>query len=346
MMRPSFLSRERVGSRLAQAGVLPLLRPLHDRMRTPVLVLAYHRVLPEPDPESYPFDLGLISATPEEFDWQMKLVSREFDPISLSDVGSYVRGRFKLPRRPVVVTFDDGYADNHDHALPILQRYGMPATVFTAVGHIGTDNLMWHDWAAYLCLRARSGEIPSLNGPQMLSESDPIASRRKVAHRFLSYLKTRPHTELLSTLADLRRQHAGAILPDELALSRPLTWDQVRHMAASGVEFGSHTTTHAILSRLDDQGLRAELVQSKAVLERELQMPCDSIAYPVGRTFAYTPKILAEVGLTGYRLGLAYNPGINWGHALDVFALQRQAVESHINRHYFRAMLSLPSWFQ
>jgi hypothetical protein len=66
----------------------------------------------------------------------------------------------------------------------------------------------------------------------------------------------------------------------------------------------------------------------------------------VGRSFSYTPKILAEVGLAGYRVGLAYNAGTNWAHALDLFALQRQSVELDTTRDYFRAMATLPAWFQ
>ena len=154
------------------------------------------------------------------------------------------------------------------------------------------------------------------------------------------------NAELLALLAELRERHAGDIRAEELALAQPLSWEQVRAMAASGVQFGSHTVSHAILSRLGADELRDELMVSKARLEAELQTPCDSIAYPVGRSFAYTPKNLAEVGLAGYRLGLAYNAGINWSHALDLFALQRQSVELHMSREYFRAMLNLPSWFQ
>ena len=346
MKLPAALSRKSVGVGLARSGLLGALRPVHDRLRKPIVVLAYHRILPTPDAESYPFDMGLVSATPEDFDWQMALIRREFDPISLSDVASYVRGRFKLPKRPVVVTFDDGYTDNHDHALPILKRHGIPATIFATVGHLGTTDLMWHDWAAYLVLRARQGEIPTLTGRQKVDVSDSMSSRRLLAGRFLSYLKTRPHSELLALLATLREQHADVIRPAELELARPLSWEQARSLSEAGVQFGSHTLSHAILSRLDPRELHDELTRSKAVLERELNAPCDTIAYPVGRSFAYTPKILAEVGLAGYRLGLAYNPGINWSHAVDLFSLQRQSVERDVSRDYFRAMINLPTWFQ
>lgn len=346
MNRPAYLKRKYIGTGLARVGLLGAFRPIHNRLRKPVIVLAYHRVMPVPDADTYPFDMGLVSATPEEFDWQMALIQREFDPISLSDIARYVRGRFKLPKRPIVVTFDDGYADNHDHALPVLKRHGIPATIFATVGHIGTANLLWHDWAAYLALRARHGEIPTLTGLQKVDASDSMASRRLLAGRFLSYLKTRPHAELLALLASLREQHADVIRPGELELARTLSWEQVRNLSEAGIQFGSHTISHAILSRLDPSELHDELTRSKAVLERELNVPCDTIAYPVGRSFAYTSKILAEVGLAGYRLGLAYNSGINWSHALDLFSLQRQSVELQIDRDYFRAMINLPTWFQ
>jgi peptidoglycan/xylan/chitin deacetylase (PgdA/CDA1 family) len=346
MSRPAFLTREGLGKRLARAGMLKLVRPLHDGLRTPLVVLAYHRVLPMPDAERYPFDLGLVSTTPEEFDWQMGVIKREFDPISLSDIASFVRGRFKLPKRPIVVTFDDGYEDNYTHAFPILKRHGVPATVFVTVGHIGTSNLLWHDWAAYLALRAQHGEIPTLNGPRAVNAKVSVADRRLLVRQFLLFLKTQPHAKLLSMLAAMRAQHADAIRPDELPLARTLSWEQVQTMSESGVQFGSHTVSHSILIRLSPEELQRELLESKATLEARLNTPCDTIAYPVGRSFSYTPKILAEVGLAGYRVGLAYNAGTNWAHALDLFALQRQSVELDTTRDYFRAMATLPAWFQ
>ena len=204
MSRLHLANRKSIGTRLARAGVLGALRPLHDGVRKPVVVLAYHRVMPTPDVENYPFDTGLLSATPEEFDWQMRLISRDFDPIALSDIASYLRGRFALPKRPIVVTFDDGYDDNFYHAFPILKHHGVPATIFATVGLVGTSDLHWHDWAAYLVLRGQRGEIPTVTGPQTIAPSDTIASRRLLVRRFLQFLKTRPHAELLSILSAIK----------------------------------------------------------------------------------------------------------------------------------------------
>lgn len=340
------MSKVRLGTALGQTGLARVLEPAHRALRTPIVVLAYHRVQPLPDAAQFPYDMGLLSATPEEFDWQMSVVRRDFDPIALSDVGLYLRGRFKLPKRPVVVTFDDGYRDNHDYAFPILRKHGIRATVFVATGHIGTTRQpIWHDLGACIAISAREGELPGVQGPVMLRPDDTMAQRRQVAKRFLTYLKTLQHRDMRALLQRLSAEHAGVLDRLDHAGVAMLDWDHVRAMAAGGVEFGSHTVTHAILSKLDSSELRDEVGRSKAQLEQELQCPCDTIAYPVGRRFAYTDEALAEVGLAGYRLGIAYDAGVNWAGGIDLFALRRQSVELDTTRAYFRTMLSLPSWF-
>ncbi|MGY0196286.1 polysaccharide deacetylase family protein [Leptothrix sp. BB-4] len=340
------MNRVQLGTRLAGIGALGALNLAHDRGRTSIVILAYHRVLPEVDEATHPYDLGLVSATPEEFDWQMALVRREYDPISLSDLGLYLRGRKKLPRRPVIVTFDDGYADNYQHAYPILKKHGIPATVFIATGYIGGDEPFWHDAAPNVVLRAREGVIPTLDGELELRPDDSRAQRRAAGGRLLGYLKRRPHAELMATVRRLREEHAASLRAEDQALVRTMSWDQIREMADGGIEFGSHTVNHALIARLDADELRFELEASRREIENQLQRPCLSIAYPAGRAHAVSQEALVQVALSGYSIGAAYDAGTNWGGAVHPLGLLRQSIERDTTRDYFRAMLALPEWFK
>ena len=112
--------------------------------RDRLAVLAYHRVV---DHAASGF-VGFVqnaSASPESFAEQMRLVAAKYNPISISDVTDAVDGRL-LPDRALLVTFDDGYRDNYDVALPTLTEYSIPAVVFLATNHIGSDDPFW--WAS------------------------------------------------------------------------------------------------------------------------------------------------------------------------------------------------------
>ncbi len=103
-----------------------------------VPILAYHKV------ES---DNDLYSVSPTEFSRQMEfLVKSGYQSVSLAQLVDSFEGKYNLPAKPIVITFDDGYLDNYRNALPILQKYGMRATVFIITGQVGqTEYLNWDD---------------------------------------------------------------------------------------------------------------------------------------------------------------------------------------------------------
>jgi hypothetical protein len=132
-------------------------------------VLGYHRVA-EADPDAAP---GLISATPEQFAAQMDHVQRWFTPIALMDLLDYVIEGRRLPERPLLITFDDGYRDNFDVALPVLRARGLPAVLFVTTGLVDSAGLPWWDraWRALERCRRPAAELPEI-GPVELGGAD------------------------------------------------------------------------------------------------------------------------------------------------------------------------------
>ena len=118
---------------LFHAGLLR--RLAHRRLRNGAIVLMYHRVLPE-DRAAQSFSHPGIVVTPATFERQMALLKREFRPLSLQDFLGHMEARIPFPDGACLVTFDDGWIDNHDYALPILRRHGVPAVVFVATDYI------------------------------------------------------------------------------------------------------------------------------------------------------------------------------------------------------------------
>jgi len=325
-------------------ATLPLARRAHDGLRHTVVILAYHRVMPLPDPERYPFDLGLISAQPDEFSWQMELLRAKFNPIPLAQVVDYLRGRADIPPRAVVVTFDDGFVDNYEYAFPILRRLGVPATIFLSTAYLESRKPFWFEMATYFMQRAPVGAVAIPGTERSLPFGSENAARRKSAALLLRYLKSLPHQDVVDFLDDMERNMRPVINRDEFQLSAQLDWQQVRTMHAAGVEFGSHTVRHALLAHLGGDDLWRELYDSRLEIERRLQSQVVSLAYPVGRTYAYSTAVMAAAGKAGYRVACSYNPGCNWMGALDPFELRRQGVEHWTTRQRFRATLELPGW--
>lgn len=237
--------------------------------RRSLSILIYHRVLEAPDP----FRPGDIQAP--TFDWHMRLLRERFTPLSLAE-GLTRLEEGSLPTGAVSVTFDDGYADNLTVALPILQRWSVPATVFVASGFLG-DGMMWNDIVTE-SLRRMVGQTVKLDGVSSDHwvikdpESAVLASKQIIdASKYLD-------TAARDRVADSLRCQSKQSLPRLM-----LAEDDLRSLARSGVEIGGHTVTHPILSRVEDEHAAREIRDCKAQLENIIQQPVLRFAYPNGK---------------------------------------------------------------
>ena len=114
---------------------------LHRLRRPRILVLAYHRVTPDASPWTYP-ERCVSTAT---FEKQLLALRRVYDFISLDELDAILASEKPLERHVALVTFDDGYRDVYEQALPILQRHGIPALLFLSLGFVGERRSFWFD---------------------------------------------------------------------------------------------------------------------------------------------------------------------------------------------------------
>lgn len=324
------------------SGLTLLLRSLcvHD-----LPILAYHRIYDVADDAKFPFDIDLISASSAQFRWQMRYIKRHFTPITFATLIDATEGRVKMPKRPIIVTFDDGFEDNYTHAFPILQELGVPATIFVSTGYIGQEDTFWWDRLAYII-----NHIPpcTLSIPEFkfsVTVAGDIAARRRTLYDFIWNVKYLSNPARLQLCEAMEREYGRYFARKDLHMSRPLSWEQVREMAAAGIEFGSHTVTHPVLTSLTPAEVRYELGESKRTIEQQLQKPVDAVSYPIGRSFAFDKSVVAIACDLGYRLGVSYRRGNNSMSTLEPFGLRRISVERFINHADFSSMLSLPEIF-
>lgn len=273
-------------------------------------IMIFHRVLTAPDP--------LLPSEPDagRFERDMRNVRRWFRVLPLAEaVRRLADGT--LPARALALTFDDGYADNHDVALPILERLGLPATFFVATGYLD-GGCMWNDRVIQAFRQCRSDALDLRDvGLGVLDVSSAAARRAGVGMVLgrLKYERTAPR----EALADRVLTAAGAEPPRKLMM----TGDQVRHLAARGMSLGAHTHTHPILARLDASAARDEIARSRDVLQDLVQAPVRLFAYPNGKPgLDYGAEHVAQVKALGFAAACSTAPGVAAPDA-DLFQLPR-----------------------
>lgn len=334
-------------ARVAHAvGVPRVLGAVRSGLVRDFRVLAYHRVLPTLNEATFDFDVELVSASRREFEWQMEYVCRRMRPVTCAEVADALANDRPLPRRAVMVTFDDGFHDNHDVAFPVLRQLGMPATFFVSTSYIGTECTFWFDWVVHVLLTTPLTQIRLETLNLTIPLEPQRAARREQARKLLSVFKRGTELSRLAGLEELRAVAGVDYSAEQRPQSGSMSWDQARAMAAAGMEFGSHTVTHPILSKMGDAAkLRAELNESKAIIERETGRSVVALAYPVGGRDALNDTVIQATAEAGYRFAFTYQSGVNRLNESSRFQLKRLQVERYTSRNMFTAALELPELF-
>jgi len=341
---PVTSKQQRLAAAIVRSGLLRALRGLHDRGRSPVVILAYHRIATIERPQDYPLDLGLVSATAQEFDTQMRAVREFANVVSLDQIADAVTHGRALPERAVAVTFDDGFSDTFELAFPLLRRHGIPATVFVSTDHVESDEPFWFELTAHLMLRVPARAIVFEECPVGLPAADDIAARRAAIASVHRLLKSCPGPRRRQLVEEWRRRFAAHVDARALELSRPISRAQVLQMADAGIQFGSHTVSHPNLALTPDDAVHGELRRSREYLTQLLSRPVRSLAYPFGTPDSYDERVKSIARACGYELAVSFRQGVNWSGALDALELRRIGVSPGISAEQFRAMLTLPAW--
>jgi peptidoglycan/xylan/chitin deacetylase (PgdA/CDA1 family) len=282
------------------------------------LILMYHRIA---ELNSDPWGL---SVSPAHFAEHLKVLRSSRSVIALPDLVETLRRGYhprQHPRQPVVVTFDDGYADNVDTAKPLLERYEIPATVFLVTGAIGSDREFWWDELDRVLLEPR--ELPQVLELRLADCShrwelgadaayDSRACWKNRLWRTWEAPPTARHTlyyELWQRLYPLPDREKRALLDELLAwagldsLPRPshrlVSLDQLKQLGECAlIGIGAHTVTHAALPELRPESQREEIQESRSFLERALSRPVSCFAYPHGGHDSSTVSLVREAGFT------------------------------------------------
>lgn len=274
--------------------------------RTGPIILLYHQVAELEN------DRWSLAVSPRNFAEQLQVLARRRHPVSLRQMTADLR-RQRLNRQQAAVTFDDGYLDNLTEAKPILERYGIPATVFVVSNAVGHDREFWWDeldrlllgeHELPLALTLRVGDRDhrwTLRGGQPGAE---LLGRRSIArgrlHRWLwRRFRTLPDDERWQALEALRAWtgQPNAARDDR----RVMTAAQIRELGAGGlIEVGAHTMTHSRLAALPPEDQVVEIQGSKGRLEEIVGAPVTNFSYPFGGRLDVSPATVDAVERAGF----------------------------------------------
>lgn len=338
--------KEFLAQMAVRTGAHRLIDKAHSLRYRDVKVLAYHRILPRTDEQAFPFDMELVSAWSDEFDWQIKYLAKHYEVVTCRELASYLDSGHWPDRPCALVTFDDGYLDNHDVALPILQHHRVPAVFYVATGYMGSSETFWYDRLAFDILQSPARVLTLQAGAKTIAIPADRAGKRQAMGKALAHLKLIPNEERLHTLLAWREALGVEAVPPQGGLHRPMDWPQVKAMSEAGMEIGSHTVSHPVLSRLRDAAeLERELVESKAAIESCTGQPVLSLAYPTGGRHSYSEQVVDCIKRAGYRFAFTYEPSVNQPMQWDPYRLGRSAVERYVSRARFQAALAAPGFF-
>jgi len=295
---------------LRASGMLQLAR--NWVRRHGAIVLTFHRVLSDSEVQQTASLPGMIVRT-STFAGFLKYAAQTSEFVDLSrDPEWKPNGKLKL-----AVTFDDGWSDNATAAYPSARQYRAPIAIFIVPEKTGTTLPFWPERTA-----------AALDRPT----ADGSARNAVFIERAIEALKELPASERERRIGQMAGspgvlQSMGA-LQAVAAVDRTMTWQQIEELQSGGVTFGSHTSTHEILTTIPVAQAEQEIVSSRALIQEKLNVPCSLFSYPNGD---YSMHVRGLVAAAGYKFAfLNQDPGV-WTRDCDPLLIPRVNVcEYHL----------------
>ncbi len=269
----------------------------------------FHRVSPNRDLLWDPMDVKL-------FELCLAYISRNFDIITIEDIPNIKKDRNNY----ATISFDDGYKDNIDYALPILEKYNIKASFYIVTNCIDFNTPTWTYILDYLFTHTLCQSI-QLNFdflPHTMRDVSfkQINSKIEYAKKLKPILKTLNHSQRSKILKEISLAFNDVELPKIM-----MNWDDLRKLYTLGHNIGSHTVTHSMLGTMDhEDDIRYELTTSRKRIKEELGFFPNSISYPIG---SYNQKVIDNSKKVGYTIGIAVKQDIYQSTKDNIFEIPR-----------------------
>ncbi len=301
---------------LHYSGITKLCETL-DKGPAGIKILAYHDIA----------DKGYLNLeVPEKmFRNHMRyLVENNYNLISLEEAADLLESCRKVPRKTIVITFDDGYKSLYPAVFPIVKEFDIPITVFLATGSIGSSNGSLPPFVDAIAHAIRNTSKRELDLTAWNFMSYPLNSAI-LKEQYSKNLTTKNRTKFLEFIFG----QLGVDIVDYDLKNKMLSWEEIIEMSNEGISFGAHTHTHPSLSRIPIEEAKEEIMLSKKLIERQIGKEITTFAYPYGSNKDINREVRDIVEDIGFKCACVLKDGINWA-GNDVFLLKRACVTNQI----------------
>lgn len=252
---------------------------LRQAMRgTGPIILYYHSVCDDPEQQRNYISTGITTST-ASFREHMRILRSEYDPISLTDVASWLDGQTQLSNNSVVVTFDDGFADNYEVAAPLLEEFDIQGTFYLTAGCIEQQTLPWFSKIRYLLEQGvtKGARIRHPLSDLKADLSQPDGYRRGWLMFGECCAKTcgDKQNSWVNFLADQVQSTY-----DEDNAPRMMTWENARELHQRGHLLGNHTMSHPNMAYLSFEDQADEITSAHDMLTDRLGVATQHFSYP------------------------------------------------------------------
>lgn len=262
-----------------------------------LLILMYHDLVEDDVQASDWRHWGKPNRT--QFEAHAKCLKKFCRVVSIEQAVDEIKLSGRLRKNAVAITFDDGYASTYKIAFPILQQYGLPATVYLPTDWVNGKMTPW--WVTLAGLikrwnprRVSLVDIEKVVGVHISQDvrgiSDDSIIRRTVLSEIEVFLRDTEDNLLKTVMDNLKKLllEGADFPPDE---GTGLSWEQIREMSDCGIHFGAHTCSHINLRHADMQTVEKEIADSKKDIETHLSIEVKGFAYPYGIDLAAYKKL-------------------------------------------------------
>jgi len=328
---------------LFMAGIFGILHLLRYINRNKIVIFMLHGIVED---KEYSWETIRKQCSLGRFENVLKVLRRYFEFISMEDAVQMLSG--KVPLRPycAVLTFDDGYRNNYELALPVLEKYNIPAIYFISTGNIDSQKPHWFDMMDYVIQHNSRSIKMEVGGKIYTFENDDNERLAKEFRRFLfdcNNSQGEDDIELISKIYAIIKKweikegkNVKEILNGD-SRTAMMSWKHVGILSSKGIEIGSHTVDHCRLGTIAKDEIYRQLEKSKMDIEKHLGKACKYLSYPNG---SYNEKVIDIAKVCGYSASVTTKSGLN-GISEDTFRLNRISFpirddKSHILYHIYR----------
>lgn len=231
------------------------------------------------------------------------LLDNNYTFISLEELILAIKEKLPLPKNSVAFTMDDGYLDQAEIVAPIFLEFNCPLTFFVITGFLDQKLWPWDTQVSWIISNTEKTELTLNFSDEPLNiKIGPKNNRSRARKLVRNYFKKIDASQISTSINQLAE--AANIEPPETppVQDRALNWQQARSLEKQGIRFAPHSITHRIMSKLDGETAKHEILKSWKTLQDELESPLNVFCYPTGRITDYGSReteILKNNGFIG-----------------------------------------------